>query len=138
MSNKREMPGLADMVATVISPVLIMAMVGALIFFLIEVLYGGEYSGRLRWTFFFLVLGSVLIARIAMQFGDPRAGSYAALLGIAAFVAMLRFVEYPDGLIGQLGPVINIGLLFLVWWSARKLVWDCTFIDRSEERRVGE
>src|SRR5947209_6523392 len=61
MASKREMPGLADAVATVISPVLIMAMVGALIFFILEVLYGGEYTSRLRWTFFFFVFGAVLV-----------------------------------------------------------------------------
>src|SRR5438045_2670422 len=102
MSSKREMPGLADVIATVISPVLIMAMVGALIFFIIEVLYGGDYAGRVRWTFFFFTFGAVLVARIAIEFGDARASIYAALLGLAAFVAMLRFVEYPPGLLEQI------------------------------------
>src|SRR5229473_497248 len=67
MADKRETPGLADIIATVISPILIMVMVGSLIYFLIEVLYGGAFAGQLRWTFGFFVLGAVLIARIAIQ-----------------------------------------------------------------------
>ena len=55
MSSKRETPGLADIIATVISPVLIMALVGSLIFFLLEIAYVGQYSGRLQWTLFFFV-----------------------------------------------------------------------------------
>src|SRR5579871_2392018 len=121
------------MIAAVISPILIMAMVGSLIFFIIEVIYGGGYVDRLRWTFFFFVFGSVLIARIAIEYGDTKAGIYAGALGLASFVAMLRFVEYPPGWIGQAGPVINVLLLVLVWWCARKLTWDCTFIDDKRE-----
>jgi hypothetical protein len=133
MASKREVPGLADLIATVISPILIMAMVGALIYFIIEVIYGGDYVDRLRWTFFFFVFGSVLVARMAIEFGDARAGMYAGVLGVVSFIAMLRFVEYPPGFIGQIGPVLNIGLLVLVWWAARKLTWDCTYIDDNRE-----
>jgi hypothetical protein len=133
MASKREINGLADVIAIAISPALIMAMVGALIFFIIEVLYGGEYSGRVRWTMFFFVFGSVLVARIAIEMGDTKASLYALLLGAAAFIAMLRFVEYPPGWMEQLGPVVNIGLLVLVWWCARKLTWDCTYIDEERD-----
>lgn len=133
MFGKREVPGLADAIAIIISPILIMGVVGSLIFFLLEVLYGGDYVGRLRWTFFFFVFGSVLVARISIEFGDAKAAAYAAILGFAALLAMWRFVKYPDGLIGSLSPVINIGLLVLVWWCARKLTCDCTFIDDERD-----
>lgn len=129
MASKREIHGLADMIAVAISPALIMALVGSLIFFLIEVIYGGDYASRLRWTFFFFVFGSVLVARISIEMGDAKAALYGLILGFAAFLAMLRFVEFPNGWLEQLGPVVNIGLLVLVWWCARKLTWDCTFID---------
>jgi hypothetical protein len=130
---KREINGLADVIAILISPVLIMAMVGALVFFLIEVFYGGEYSGRMRWTMFFFVFGSVLVARISIEMGDAKATLYAIVLGAASFVAMLRFVEFPPGWMEQFGPVVNVGLLVVVWWSARKLTWDCTYIDESKD-----
>ena len=29
--------------------------------------------------------------------------------------------------------IINLGLMALVWWSANKLTWDCTYIDEKEE-----
>ena len=47
MAADREPPTLVDYVVTGISPVLIMLMVGSLVFFLVEVLYAGQYSGRL-------------------------------------------------------------------------------------------
>src|SRR6266404_1924610 len=134
MAAKRETPGLADIIATIISPVLIMAVVGGPIFFLIEVIYGGQYSDQLRWTFFFFVFGSVLIARISIQMGDARAALYGLALGAAAFVALLRFVEFQAGsFLEQFGWLINIGLLVLVWWCARQLTWDCTFIDETRD-----
>src|SRR5262245_31227870 len=133
MASKREVPGLADMIAVAISPALIMLLVGSLIFFIIEVLYGGDYAGRLRWTFGFYVFGSVLVARISIEFGDGRAALYGLVLGIAAFLGMLRFVEFPPGWLEQLGPIVNVGLLILVWWCARKLTWDCTFIDDKRD-----
>ena len=44
------------------------------------------------------------------------------------------FVEYPpDSFLDQFGWFVNIGLLVLVWWSARKLTWDCTFIDDARD-----
>ena len=133
MASKREIHGLADAMALIISPVLIMLLVGSLIFFLVEVLYGGEYSGRLRWTFFFFVFGAVLIARISIELGDTKAAIYAAALGGAAFLGMARFVEFPPGLLQQIGPVLNVLLLVLVWWCARKLTWDCTYIDEDRD-----
>src|SRR4051794_29254390 len=133
MASKREINGLADVIAIAISPALIMAMVGALIFFLIEVFYGGEYSGRVRWTMAFFVFGSVLVARISIEMGDTKASLYAIVLGVAAFIAMVQFVKFPDGWMEQFGPVVNIGLLALVWWCARKLTWDCTYIDEDRD-----
>jgi hypothetical protein len=133
MAGKREIKGLADIIAIAISPVLIMAMVGALVFFLIEVFYGGEYSGNVRWTMFFFVFGSVLVARISIEMGDGKASLYALGLGAAAFVGMFRFVSAPPGWMEQFWPVVNIGLLVLVWWCTRKLTWDCTHIDEERD-----
>jgi hypothetical protein len=128
--KQKETRGLADLVAVIIGPVLIMLLVGSLVFFLIEVLYGGDYAGRLRWTFGFYVFGAVLVARLSIEEGDGKAAMYGGGLGVAAFIAMLQFVEYePGSWQSQFGWLINIGLLVLVWWCARKLTWDCTHVD---------
>ncbi len=133
MASERESSSLIDLAAVLLSPVLVMLMVGSLVFFLIEVLYGGKYSDRLLYTFFFFVIGAVLIARIAIQFGYARASLYGAGLGGACFVAMMAFVEYETPLFKVIGPIINIGLMALVWWSANKLTWDCTHFDDAQK-----
>ena len=123
-----------DLVAVVVGPVLVMLMVGSLTWFLVDVLYAGQYSGRLLWTMTFFVFGAVLIARIAIENGTHRASAYGAGLGGAVFLAMLRFVNYRDPTMAVLGPVINLGLMALVWWLANKLTWDCTHLE--DDRRV--
>lgn len=124
---------MTDYAVTAISPMLIMAMVGSLVFFLIEVLYDGRYSDRLVWTMFFFVVGTVLIARIMILHGANRALIYAAGLAAATFLALQAFVDYPNLTMRSFSALINAGLMALVWWSANKLTWDCTHID--EDRR---
>jgi hypothetical protein len=41
---------MADYVVIAISPALIMALVGSLVFFLLRVFYQGEYQERLHWV----------------------------------------------------------------------------------------
>ncbi len=130
---ERARPSLIDLVAVAISPVLIMGMVGSLTFFLIEVLYAGQYSGRLVYTMFFFVAGAVLIARISIEMGSRQAGLYALGLGGAVFLAMLSYVEYPNPTLRAVGPLINLGLMALVWWSANRLTWDCTHLDEDRK-----
>ncbi len=133
MADQRKQLPLIDVAAVVLSPILIMTMLGSLVFFLIEVLYAGQYSGRLVYTFFFYVIGCVLVARISIRFGTGRAALYTAGLAGACFVAMLAFVEYPTPLTKAIGPVINIVLMVLVWWSASKLTWDCTQLEEDQK-----
>lgn len=132
-SDRESSSPLIDVAAVVVSPALVMLMVGSLTFFLITVLYQGAYPDRLLYTFFFFVFGAVLIARISIQFGRTRAMLYAAGLGGACFLAMMAFVTYPNGLMKALGPLINLGLMALVWWSADKLTWDCTHFDEDRK-----
>ena len=66
MAAEREPPSVADYVVTGIGPVLVMLMVGSLVFFLVEVLYAGKYSDRLLYTFFFFVMGAVLVSSTAI------------------------------------------------------------------------
>jgi hypothetical protein len=132
-SDRESSARLIDLAAVVVSPALVMLMVGSLTFFLITVLYQGAYPDRLLYTFFFFVFGAVLIARISIQFGRARAWLYAAALGGACFLAMMAYVDYPPGLMKALGPLLNLGLMALVWWSADKLTWDCTHFDEDRK-----
>ncbi len=133
MAAEREPPTLADYVVTAIGPALIMLMVGSLVFFLVEVLYDGKYSGRLLYTLFFFVLAAVLVARISIQYDATRATIYGVALAVATYLALLAYVEYPPGWMKSWGWLVNLGLLALVWWSAHKLTWDCTHIDEKRE-----
>src|SRR6476620_11421330 len=134
MASDREPPTTTDYVVTALSPVLVMLMVGSLVFFLVEVLYEGKYSGRLLYTFFFFVAGAVLVARIAIEAGASRASLYGFILGVVTYLALLSYVEYPGGgWLRSFGWLVNLGLMVLIWWSAHKLTWDCTHIDEKQK-----
>jgi len=133
MASDREAPSVTDYAVTALSPVLIMLMVGSLVFFLVEVLYAGKYSGRLLYTLFFFVSAAVLVARVSIQQGTGRAAVYGLALGGATYLALLAYVEYPAGWLKSWGWLVNLGLMLLVWWSAHKLTWDCTHIDERQE-----
>ncbi|MFH1264292.1 MAG: hypothetical protein ABIK89_01095, partial [Planctomycetota bacterium] len=124
---------LADYVAIAISPVLIMLLVGSLLFFLIEVFYQGNYSGRLHWVLGLFTMAAVLVGRIAIEEGKERAAAFAAPLGIVTYLALFKFVQFQGGLLGSVSWAANLFLLGLVWWAAHKLTWDCTLIDETED-----
>jgi hypothetical protein len=131
MADKRPRQTLGDYMAVAISPVLIMALVGSLVFFLLEVLYVGNYESRLKWILFFFVFGSVLIARISMRTEIAgRAGLYGLVLGGLVWVGLLLYVDYRDsGPLAPFGWAVNAFLIVLIWWCAHRLTWDCTLID---------
>ncbi len=125
MANSRREKTFADYVVIAISPVLIMALVGSLAFFLTELSYRGQYEVRLKWILFCFVTAAVLVARIAIEQGKEHASIYAvAMLGVTGFAA-LRLVE--DAVI------IAWTLLAIIWWCSWKLTWDCTLIDDTED-----
>ncbi|MBY0512450.1 MAG: DUF4129 domain-containing protein [Gemmataceae bacterium] len=133
MAASREPPPLADLVVTAVSPVLVVLMVGSLVFFLVEVLYAGQYSDRLLYSLFFFVVGAVLVARISIQADPVRAGMYGLGLGLVTFLAMSAYVEYPPGTpLRSVAWLVNLGLMGVVWASAHKLTWDCTHIDEKQ------
>jgi hypothetical protein len=133
MAKNSEDKTLADYVAIAISPALIMALVGSLVFFLVAVLYRGEFVGRLHWILFFFVFGAVLIARISMQ-GDiaDRAGLYGLVLGGLVWLALLMYVDWSgSGSLAPFGWAIDGALIAVTWWCAHRLTWDCTLIDED-------
>ncbi len=119
----------ADYLAIAISPALVMALVGSLVFFLIEVAYVGQYQWRLNYAFALFVFAAVLIARISIEMGSERAALFALPLAIAMFLFLVRFVEHPSGF----SHVINLALMTVVWWCAHRLTWDSTVIDDDED-----
>ena len=70
-----------------ISPMLIMLLIASLVYFLLEVLYQGQFAGRLRYILGLFVIGSVLVARIAIEEDRERASLFASL-AIATFVVV--------------------------------------------------
>jgi uncharacterized membrane protein YgcG len=132
MATTKPRQSLADYVTIALSPLLIMALVGSLVFFLLEILYVGQYSGRLQWTLFCFVFAMVLIARISIEQGYEKAGLYGIALAVAVFLALQAYVEYPEGSpMKGIGWAINAGLMALIWWCAHRLTWDCTYIDEK-------
>jgi hypothetical protein len=119
----------ADYVAIAVSPALVMALVGSLVFFLIEVLYVGDYGVRLNYVFALFVFATVLIARISIEMGSERAAMFSLPLGLVTFLALQRFVEHQS----SFSWLINLTLLGVVWWCAHKLTWDSTVIDDNED-----
>ncbi len=114
----------ADYLAIAVTPVLIMALVTSLVFFLLLVFYRGGFQARLQYILFLFVFAAVLIARIAMEEGRERAMVFSLALAVAAALAVNRFSD--------LSLLANLFLLGLIWWCADRLTWDCTLIDEHE------
>jgi hypothetical protein len=131
MAQTRHHQTLGDYMGIAIGPILIMAMVGSLVYFLLEVLYAGKYEFRLQWILFCFVFGIVLVARMSMR-DDLSApwGTYGLVLGFVVWLAICKYVHFdPDSPLGPFSWAINAGLMGIVWWAAHQLTWDCTYID---------
>src|SRR5665213_1197749 len=114
----------ADYMVIALSPALIMALVGSLCFFLIEVFYRGRMADGVQWVMFWYVLASVLISRIAIEETPEYAAVYGAALAVATWLYLVRT---------QPAYLLGIVLLAVVWFCAHKLVWDCTLIDEDQD-----
>jgi hypothetical protein len=122
----------ADYMAVALSPTLIFFLVGSLCFYLVEVFYQGQYELRLLWVMLMFVMGIVALSRLAMEEGWAYAFLYAAGLAVVVAIALARFVQV-RGPLAPFGLSINWGLMALIWWSAWKLVWDCTLMDEDQD-----
>ncbi len=125
-------PTLADYIIIAISPALIMALVGSLVFFLLELFYQGQYQARLQYVFALFVFASVLIGRISIEEGRERAMAFSVILGVAVLLVMGKFIEF-SGIFDRLSWIINAGLVILILWCSNKLTWDCTVIDEQQD-----
>lgn len=122
----------ADYMVVALSPTLIFFLVGSLCFFLVEVFYQGQYPFRLLWVMAMFVMGIVALSRMAMEEGWAYAFLYATGLALVVAIAMATFIQI-QGPLAPFGPFINLGLMALIWWSAYKLVWDCTLMDEGQD-----
>jgi hypothetical protein len=122
----------ADYIVVALSPTLIFFLVGSLCFFLVEVFYQGQYPFRLLWVMAMFVMGIVALSRMAMEEGWAYAFLYAIGLALVVAIAMATFIQI-QGPLAPFGLFINLGLMALIWWSAYKLVWDCTLMDESQD-----
>ena len=132
MSSNQSGPAPADIMALLLSPLLIMALIGSLVFFLLEILYAGAHPGRMQWILFFFVFGAIACLwvattrqSIALAWTAAAAVSCAALTkgqtayvfyALAALVllrrhAMRRFLLRP----GVLAPQLVAAALYFVW-----------------------
>jgi hypothetical protein len=133
MAADKPRPTLADYVTIVLSPALIMAMIVSLVFFLLTILYRGEFTERLHHIFFFFIFGMVLVARISMESGvSDHAPLYGGVLAVLAAIALGTFVTYPAELVG-ISWLINAGLIGMAWWLSYRLTYSCTYIDEKAE-----
>ncbi|MEX0820215.1 MAG: DUF4129 domain-containing protein, partial [Pirellulaceae bacterium] len=125
-------PTLADYVIIAISPALIMALIGSLVFFLIELFYQGQYQTRMQYVFALFVFAAVLIGRMSIEEGRQKALAFSVVLAVAVLLVMGRFVQF-SGIFEHVSWVINAGLVVLILWCANKLTWDCTVIDEQQD-----
>jgi hypothetical protein len=130
MDKMRKTP--IDYFLVALCQVLIGLLVGSLGFFLIEITYQGPYDHRLGFIMAMFVMGTVGIARISLEEGAEHAILYSVVLGVVAFLAIMRFVEF-GGRWESLTLFINVGILVLIWWSSHQLTRDCSFIERAAD-----
>ncbi len=133
MADDKPRPGLADYVTIALSPALIIAMIVSLVFFLLAILYRGEYANRLHVILFSFVFGIVLVARIALETGyEERAPLYGIVLAFLVWLGMGSLVRYPPEMAAP-SWLINAGLIALAWWLSYRLVYSCTYIDEKAD-----
>jgi len=117
----------------IIGPLLIMAMVGSLVFFLIEVMYRGPHVARMYWVMFLFTGASVLVSRISIEEGRERAMLFGLALSAATLVTCGRLVEFSYSGVPMLGMLVSASLIAVILWCTSKLTWDCTVVDRSRD-----
>ncbi len=130
--EKRRQQTLADYAAIALCPSLIVLLISSLVYFLVLCIYRGGYSGRIGYIWFMFILGTVGIARLSIEKSRSYAFGYAAVLGGATFFVLSRFMQV-QGPAAALTPILNGGMIALVWFLADRITFDCTLIDEYED-----
>ncbi len=124
MATTRKRKTLADYLVIALCPLLIMTLVGSVAFFLLQLIYHGQWSDRLRWVLFWFVIAAVLISRISIEQGSAHARVYGILLALATGALMYQLIGV---------TIAGWCLLAFIWWCTSKLTWDCTLVDDDED-----
>jgi hypothetical protein len=131
-THKRLKSNWVDAVLAGCSPMLIVGMICCLVFFLVTVLYSGNFTIRLMYIFGLYTFASVFTARIAIEQSRSIATAYTAILGLATFGVTLRFVQF-SGSLAPFSIPATIGFLALIAFLADRITHDCTLIDESSD-----
>jgi Ca2+/Na+ antiporter len=134
MARRSEQLTLADVVVSGLMPALLIGLVTSLVFFVLEVIYQGDYLERLQFILFCFIVAAVLISRIAMTMGRGLALMYAAVLAVVTLIAVNRLTEIPiTNSLGVFGALVPYLLVALAWWCIDVLTHDCTHTGATEE-----
>lgn len=125
MSRQRSLETLTDILCIVVSPILVMIMVGSLAFFGIQCFYEGQFWGRLNFATGLFVMAAVLVARIAVEEGREYASAFSLPLGV---VTVMSVVQYCG-----MNPILATAFVLAIWWCTDKLTWDCTVLDEQKD-----
>ena len=122
MRPDKPRPTLADYTAIALSPLLIMALIGSLVWFIVAILYTGDFTERLRWVLFWVVFGLVLVARISMEYGiSDRAPLYGIVLALAFLLWGIDRIDPAAAGAYAFRPLLLPGLVLL--WPLVAVRW---------------
>jgi len=122
----------------VVVPAATIAMVVALLFYLLDVrsVFLGSVLA-LKWLGFWFVVATVLIARYGKSSGEAdRQGCYTFALALATVLVMaLSPWEHPEARV--IGPIANSAIILVVWRFATRLTRGLSLESQREGRRTG-
>ncbi|MGB1926836.1 MAG: hypothetical protein ACPHL6_09905, partial [Rubripirellula sp.] len=114
----------ADYAAIAVAPVLIFFMISSLANFFTIMFYHGAFPTRISWIVMMYTLGTVAVARVAIEQDRGYSLGYAAVLGLVAFLSMIRFLD---------STIFIIFILAVIGYLSDAIVRDCTLIDEAED-----
>ncbi|MEZ6092778.1 MAG: DUF4129 domain-containing protein [Pirellulaceae bacterium] len=129
--NRTEPHSFTAPLVNAIIPALIMAMVGSLVFFVVNVLYRGPHYGRLCWVFGLFTLATVLVSRISITEGRDRGRMFGFALAGATMITGSTLVQFGEG--SPIGLLLLPIFIAVVMWSTAQLTWDTTVMDESRD-----
>lgn len=139
----------ADALIQALTPLLIFAMVLAVVFFLLDVryVYTEVQDKSLRWVAFCFVLGIVAINRLVAVEGRQDSFLYVVVFaGTMGLYTVAMTSQY--GGIGSvarnvlndhpaLATVFNMTIVVFIWWAVNRLTHECCVDENPEAGEVG-
>lgn len=131
MSGEKKLkPEELDYALAALSPILIIGMIGSLTFFFISLVYQGQYTARLMYILGLYTLGSVLIARIAIEQSRTYSLGYMIALGAATLFVTPRFFSVQGPLSAASLPILVL-FLAMIAFLADRITFDCTSMNEQ-------